>query len=74
MLNRAIFLVLIMLLLVASVGLIGMALNVNDNLQHGYLQWTDSVFTASVLNFLTYIILFSGMVPISLYVSVEMVK
>ncbi len=73
-LNRAIVLVLGMLFCVCLVGVIGMALNVTDNLQHDYLQWTDSAPVAVILNFLTYLILFSGMVPISLYVSVEMVK
>ncbi len=75
MLNRAIGLVLIMLTLVCLVGLIGMAVNVSDNVvNHPYLGWTDGAAVAAMLNFLTYWILFSGMVPISLYVSVEMIK
>jgi phospholipid-transporting ATPase len=75
MLNRAIGLVLVMLTLVCALGLVGMALNVSDNAtNHLYLQWTDNAAVAAILNFLTYWILFSGMVPISLYVSVEMVK
>ena len=74
LLNKSIFIVLLMLLAVALLGCLGMAANVTDNLQHGYLQWEDSVGVAALLNFFTYLILFSGMVPISLYVSIEMVK
>ncbi len=76
MLNRAILLVLIMLFAVAAIGFVGMALNATDNIQHAYLRWdpAQSFIVSSMLNFLTYLILFSGMVPISLYVSVEMVK
>lgn len=77
MLNRSIMLVLIMLLLVCAVGLIGMAFTANDNGNHAYLFWNpavEGVALPALLNFFTYLILFSGMVPISLYVSVEMVR
>ena len=39
-----------------------------------YLFFTQSAGVAAILNFLTYLILFANLVPISLYVSVELVK
>lgn len=75
-LNRYIFAVFVLLFIVCIISTIGSSLWMSKFpiSNAWYLKFTGSITEQSLLNFLTFIILFNNMVPISLYVTMELVK
>jgi magnesium-transporting ATPase (P-type) len=73
-LNRIILCVFVVLLAIMLFGAIGIAAEVPTYNTWSYLLYDSSPFVSGVVNFFTFFILFSGLVPISLYVYLELVK
>lgn len=73
--NRCIFLIFVALLGICVVSTILSLVWVGDNRAAWYIPFVaDQKLGATLLNFVTYLILFNNLVPISLYVSLEIVK
>eukprot|EP01048_Picozoa_sp_COSAG05_P005598 COSAG05_NODE_336_length_11205_cov_4.160544_8_plen_547_part_00 len=76
MVNRCIFLIFVALLVICAVSTAGAMLWVDEHRGAAYLPFLrgQKLLEQSALQFLTFLILYNNLVPISLYVTLEVVK
>jgi magnesium-transporting ATPase (P-type) len=73
--DKYLALIVVAQIIVCSVSTVWSFIWVDDNREASYMPFLrDQSFGKTLLNWLTYLILYNNLVPISLYVSLELVK
>jgi len=72
--NYQIIFMFCLLLFMSAVSAVGYGLWLKSNGDHWYLDFPENAAANTALSFITFVILYNNLIPISLYVSVEFVK